>query len=183
MSRAAMIAVAAGTLCALAWWFRPAAFLAAYLAAWWFCIGIALGGLANVWLHNLTGGAWGEAIRAPLLDIAQYTWIAALFFLPVLIGLYDLVLLGLTFGSAYLQMGAWNSVVNLTIAAAKAALVGIFFMHLTASHEVTRIFACVALFTLALLFILSGSDYATREIYRAPWQTPQQLPSKTGTQD
>ncbi|HJU71473.1 MAG TPA: hypothetical protein VJ603_06475 [Paucimonas sp.] len=89
-----LVAIAAGStaviLCALAWRMHPAAFLAAYLAAWWFWIGIALGGLANVWLHNLTGGAWGEAIRAPLLEIGRSTWIAALLFLPLLAGMHSL---------------------------------------------------------------------------------------------
>ncbi len=73
-----------------AWWFARAAFLAAYLAAWWFCAGLTMGGLANVWVHNLTGGRWGEAIRGPLLDMARGMWLLALLFLPVLLGLYDL---------------------------------------------------------------------------------------------
>lgn len=86
----AVLAVAMLLLCALGWWLYPAAFLGAWLAAWWFWIGTALGGLANVWLHNLTGGQWGEAIRAPLLRFAGTIWIAALLFLPVLLGMYQL---------------------------------------------------------------------------------------------
>lgn len=90
-----------------------------------------------------------------------------------------MVLLGLTFGSAYLRIGAWNSVVNLAIAAAKALLVVLFFMHLRGSTGLVRICAAAALFTLGLLFLLSSSDYATRVLYVAPWQAPQQLqPSK-----
>jgi hypothetical protein len=83
-------ALAAAALCLVAWRFHPVAVLAAYLAAWWFWTGLALGGLANVWLHNLTGGEWGEAIRGPLLQAARPIWIAALLFLPVLAGLHDL---------------------------------------------------------------------------------------------
>lgn len=74
-------------LCAVAWWFAPRAFLPAYLAVWWFCMGIAMGGLANVWVHNLTGGAWGEAIRGPLLEMGRVVWVGSLLFLPVLVAL------------------------------------------------------------------------------------------------
>lgn len=86
-----------------------------------------------------------------------------------------MVLLLLTFGSAYLKLGAWNSVINLGIAAAKALLVGVFFMHLHRSSTMLRIVAAVAMLTLALLFGLSHADYATRVMYRAPWQAPPAL--------
>lgn len=83
-----------------------------------------------------------------------------------------MVLLALTFGSAYLPMGIWNSVTNLVIAIIKAALVALFFMQLRGARGAIRICAVIALFTLALLFAISTSDYATRVIHRAPWQTP-----------
>ena len=82
-----MTANFAWLLCAVAWWFAPQEFLPAYLAVWWFWIGIAMGGLANVWLHNLTGGAWGEAIRTPLLQVGGSVWVGCLLFLPVLAGI------------------------------------------------------------------------------------------------
>lgn len=62
------------------------ALLACYLAAWWFVAGALLGGLANVWLHQLTGGAWGETIRGPLLRAARWLPLVCLLFLPVLLG-------------------------------------------------------------------------------------------------
>jgi hypothetical protein len=77
-------------LCLLAWRWDSRVFFGAYLAAWWFWIGIAMGGLANVWLHNLTGGKWGEAVRIPLLGLGARVWIAALLFLPVLLGMRTL---------------------------------------------------------------------------------------------
>jgi hypothetical protein len=81
----ALLIVAA--IAALAGWrFDLRALLASYLAAWWFVTGALLGGLANVWLHQLTGGAWGETIRAPLLRAARWLPLACLLFLPVLIG-------------------------------------------------------------------------------------------------
>lgn len=81
-----------------------------------------------------------------------------------------MALLLLSFGSAYLKLDAWNSVINLAIAAAKAALVALFFMHLRKSSALLRIVAVIALFTLVLLFGLSDADYATRVMHSAPWQ-------------
>ncbi|HJV26910.1 MAG TPA: hypothetical protein VJ673_14575 [Aromatoleum sp.] len=76
--------------CLPAWWIARSAFLAVWLATWFYCLGIVLGGLANVWIHTLTGGAWGEAIRAPLLQLGRMLpWLSVLF-LPVLVGVSDL---------------------------------------------------------------------------------------------
>ncbi len=87
------LAAAALVLLALAWLLAPQArlaLLATWLAAWWFWTGIALGSLANLCLHNLTGGTWGEAIRAPLLQAARRIWLAPPLFLPVLLGMNQL---------------------------------------------------------------------------------------------
>jgi hypothetical protein len=81
----AAIVVLAGAALA-GWRLDLRALLAAYLAAWWFVSGALIGGLANVWLHNLTGGGWGETIRAPLLAAARWLPLACLLFLPVLVG-------------------------------------------------------------------------------------------------
>lgn len=83
-----------------------------------------------------------------------------------------MILLLLTFGSAWLKLGAWNSVINLAIAVAKAALVAVFFMRLRGAGATLRIVSVTALLTLALLFGLSHADYATRPVERAPWQSP-----------
>ena len=92
----------------------------------------------------------------------------------ILVWIALMVLLLLTFGSAYLKLGVWNGVINLAIAVAKALLVAIFFMHLRGASALLRIVAGAALLTLALLFGISHTDYATRVILRAPWQTPPQ---------
>jgi cytochrome c oxidase subunit 4 len=91
-----------------------------------------------------------------------------------------IILLLLTFGSSYIKLGAWNSVLNFGIAIAKALLVAIFFMHLRKAQAMLRIVAATALFTLALLFALSHTDYATRVINRVPWQTPPQSQDAEG---
>ncbi|NTV11197.1 MAG: hypothetical protein HGA47_10540 [Zoogloea sp.] len=77
-------------LCLPAWMVDRPAFLAAWLAGWSFCAGVVMGGLANVWLHNLTGGAWGDAIRARLLATGRLMPWLALLFLPVPLGMGQL---------------------------------------------------------------------------------------------
>jgi len=83
-----------------------------------------------------------------------------------------MALLAATFILAHLRLGAWNPVAALAIAAAKAVLVALFFMHLKRSSALTVLFALVALFALAILFTLSGADYATRLWHEAPWRHP-----------
>lgn len=98
----------------------------------------------------------------------------------VLVWIALMALLLLTFGSAYLKLGAWNSAINLGIAAVKAFLVAVFFMHLRSASTMLRIVAATALLTLALLLGLSHSDYATRIMQRVPWQTPPQSQNAEG---
>ncbi|MGJ7915340.1 hypothetical protein ACI48D_07650 [Massilia sp. LXY-6] len=91
MNRNAILIAAAcvlAVLCWFGWRMDPRALLAGYLAVWWFVTGALLGGLANVWLHQLTGGAWGETIRTPLLRAARWLPLACLLFLPVLAGMH-----------------------------------------------------------------------------------------------
>jgi hypothetical protein len=61
--------------------------LGSWLAVWFFWIGTAMGGLANVWLHNLSGGAWGEAIRSPLRRAGKQLPWTSLLVVPVLAGM------------------------------------------------------------------------------------------------
>lgn len=96
----------------------------------------------------------------PRLRVYAVTWVALM------------ALLAATFVLAHLRLGAWNPVVALAIAAAKAALVALFFMHLRRSSALVVLFAVVALLALAILFGLSGTDYATRAIHPAPWVAP-----------
>jgi len=83
-----------------------------------------------------------------------------------------LVLLALTAGSAWLRLGAWNSVANLVIAVIKLLLVVLFFMRLASSGPLLRMVAITAACILALLLLLSGTDFFTRNIYRSPWDQP-----------
>lgn len=70
-----------------------------------------------------------------------------------------LALLGLTLaGHAF----HWGIAAALCIAAAKAALVGVFFMHLNISSNAVRSAAVAGLLFLAILMFLTLNDYTNR---------------------
>lgn len=91
-----------------------------------------------------------------------------------------MLLLAATAGSAFIPMGIWNGIANLAIAAVKALLVALFFMHLKEAGALVRLMAVIALFMLVLLFALSSTDYLTRSVYPSPWQDPHSLPPSFG---
>jgi hypothetical protein len=59
--------------------------VSSYLFAWLLFLGLALGGMANLMLHNLTGGAWGLAVRPTFIAAARLVPLAGLLAIPVLI--------------------------------------------------------------------------------------------------
>ena len=61
-----------------------------YLFVWWFLLGIPLGSIAMLAVHNLTGGGWGEVIRRPLETAARMLPLSLLLVVPLLFGLPDL---------------------------------------------------------------------------------------------
>lgn len=69
------------------WWIDPRVFFASWLAAWWYVTGLALGAMANLWMHRLTGGRWGEVLRPAGLLAARRMPLALLLFLPLAAGL------------------------------------------------------------------------------------------------
>ncbi len=73
-----------------------------------------------------------------------------------------LALLGLTVGAAYVDLGRWNLPVALAIAATKAVLILLFFMHLRFSTRLTSVFAGAALLWLTILLALTLNDFLTR---------------------
>ena len=73
-----------------------------------------------------------------------------------------LVLTGLTIGIAYLPLGSWHTPLALAIAAAKAILIGLFFMHLRSSPPVLRLTALAGLFWLAIMLAGTLDDVVTR---------------------
>jgi cytochrome c oxidase subunit 4 len=76
-----------------------------------------------------------------------------------------MVLTALTVWAAYQDLGAWNAVLALAIASAKALLVAIVFMHLRRAERLVWLFAGAAILWLLILFGLTLADVDTREIF------------------
>jgi cytochrome c oxidase subunit IV len=72
------------------------------------------------------------------------------------------LLLAATIGVSFLHLGAFNPVLNFSIAAAKAALIGWFFMQLRAATGLVRLFAGAALLWLIIMFGIGLSDWIAR---------------------
>jgi hypothetical protein len=70
------------------WWIDQPLFFAAWLSAWWFCLGVVLGATANGWLHTLTGGAWGELLWPSTRQLQRRLPWVLLLFLPMLLGIH-----------------------------------------------------------------------------------------------
>ena len=75
-----------------------------------------------------------------------------------------MALLAITFGSHYLPLGSWGAVVNLSVSAAKTALIALFFMNLRVAPVLVRSLAVAGLLWLGILFTLTLADY----LHRAP---------------
>jgi cytochrome c oxidase subunit IV len=73
-----------------------------------------------------------------------------------------MALLAITVASSFAPLGAWNSVINLGVAALKAFLVAAFFMHLRSSTPLVRLVALVGVVWLSILLGLSLTDVLTR---------------------
>lgn len=73
-----------------------------------------------------------------------------------------MLLLTATVWSHSLELGAWNSVINIGIAVAKSLLIALIYMELARSISLIRIFSLIGLSWLAILFTLSLADYFTR---------------------
>ena len=76
------------------------------------------------------------------------------------------LLIGLTFltvGVSFFPVaGHWHIILGLTIAAGKATLVALFFMHVLMSPRLTWIVIVVSCFWLSILLVLIMTDYFTR---------------------
>ena len=73
-----------------------------------------------------------------------------------------LVLTFTTVEAARIDLGPLNVVVALTIAAGKATLVALFFMHLIHTHHRTKVLAAAGILWLLILIGLTLSDVLTR---------------------
>ena len=73
-----------------------------------------------------------------------------------------MALLAITVASTFVPLGAGNSLVNLAVAVAKAALIGAMFMHLRRSGVLVSLAAVVLLFWIAMMYGMTLNDYLTR---------------------
>ena len=73
-----------------------------------------------------------------------------------------LALLAITVSAAYVPLGATNTVVAMTIAVTKAALVAAVFMELRERNPLTLTFAGAGFFWLGIMLWLAFTDYMTR---------------------
>ncbi|MEP1896988.1 MAG: hypothetical protein ABJQ98_01440 [Alloalcanivorax venustensis] len=87
MTRALVIVAVAGLLLTgLGALLDGAAFLRAWLVAALTGIALPLGAMAILMTHNLTGGQWGEPVRAPLKAVVATLPLMLVLFLPLLMG-------------------------------------------------------------------------------------------------
>jgi cytochrome c oxidase subunit 4 len=73
-----------------------------------------------------------------------------------------LILTGVTTAVAYVDLGHFNVVAALAIAAGKMLLVALFFMHVRHSGHLTRLVVAGGLLWLAILITLTMADIVTR---------------------
>jgi cytochrome c oxidase subunit 4 len=73
-----------------------------------------------------------------------------------------LCLLALTIALAYIDLGPFNVMAAISISAAKALLILLFFMQLRGSNRLIWLAAATGFFWLAIMFALSMSDFMTR---------------------
>jgi cytochrome c oxidase subunit 4 len=73
-----------------------------------------------------------------------------------------LVLTATTTSISFLDLGPWNTVAALGIAFLKATLVALFFMHVKYSPRLTQVTIAGGLFWLAILIVLTLSDFMSR---------------------
>jgi cytochrome c oxidase subunit 4 len=78
-----------------------------------------------------------------------------------------LVLMALTTGLAFADLEGASVAVALLIAATKALLVILFFMHVRSASRLTQVFVVAGFYWLALLFGGTLGDLLTR-----PWLSP-----------
>ena len=81
-----VVAGVGGVLCAVGWVAAPEQFFPAWLTAWFYWLGIALGCLVMAFVHGMTGGGWGRAIRRIIEAGFQTLPLLAIFFVPVWLG-------------------------------------------------------------------------------------------------
>ncbi len=95
-----------------------------------------------------------------------------------------MVLTGITVAVAFINLGVLNFTVAISIALVKATLVILFFMHVKYSSRLTKLILVTGFFFLAVLFVMTMTDYLSRGWLtgQTPIPTPHsQLPTSKET--
>ncbi|HEX5489393.1 MAG TPA: hypothetical protein VFX04_09660 [Rhodanobacteraceae bacterium] len=80
-----------------------------------------------------------------------------------------LVLLAFTVGSAFVDLGAANTAINLLVAVIMMLLVMTLFMHESKARRLTQLVSAAGILWVVLMIGLSLADYLTRVHIPAPW--------------
>ncbi|HZT42392.1 MAG TPA: cytochrome C oxidase subunit IV family protein [Chthonomonadaceae bacterium] len=86
----------------------------------------------------------------------------------ILTGIALLLLLALTAGLSWVNLGLFNTPVALLIAVAKALLIIFIFMEVGFSKKLIWIYAAIGFIWLGILFTLSLSDFLSRNYLHIP---------------
>lgn len=86
-----------------------------------------------------------------------------------------LLLMALTLGASFVDLGAFHLVASLAIASSKALIIGLYFMHLHYSTTLVRVTAGAGVIWLLILLVLSMGDYVSRDWMPLPGDWPQNL--------
>ncbi len=70
---------------------------------------------------------------------------------------------GLTVGLAGIDLGHWHTPVGLAIAATKAVLILLFFMHVWHGSRIVWLLAGTTMMFLGVLLLLTITDYVSRD--------------------
>lgn len=73
-----------------------------------------------------------------------------------------MALLAITVASTFVPLGPGNSLVNLAVAVAKAALIGAIFMHLRQARMLVLLAVAVLILWIAFMYGFTLNDYHTR---------------------
>jgi cytochrome c oxidase subunit 4 len=79
--------------------------------------------------------------------------------------IFILLMVGLvvTVAAAFVNLGEMNMIVAMTIAAIKAALVILYFMHVKFASRLTKVFVAASFTWLVILFGMTFMDYISRD--------------------
>lgn len=81
-----------------------------------------------------------------------------------------MVLLVLTVGTSFINLGPFNVAASLAISLVKAGLIMLIFMEVRYSHPIVWLFSGAAFLWLVIMFALTLSDYFSRPGVQPDWR-------------